>query len=185
MSLSRRPAALVTLALGFLSLSSLSRPAAAAAVFAEGTPGGPLRGAYPVTVTIQLSSEAQKALRKLPADLLEEGSTVRLAVNGVKAPAGTSIRAFVNFPQAGAETQINDPHYVGAMTSFEDPAPDSAGDDFLLDASNAVRRLKRNERVLEGDTLTVTLVVAPGSTPEDASIPVEKVVLSIEDPPQD
>lgn len=154
---------------------------AAAAVSIEGTPGGPLRGAYPVTVTIQLSPEARNAVRKLSSDLLDPGPAVRLNVEGVKAPAGTSIRAFVNFPQAGPGTATSDPHFVGAMTSFENPAPDSAGDDFLLDASKAVRRLKRNERVLAGDTLSVTLVVAPGSAPEDASIPIEKVVFSIED----
>jgi hypothetical protein len=178
----RRPVALLTLVLGFLALAAL--PRVAAAVSSEGTPGGPLRPAYPVTVTIQLSPEVRNALRKLPTDALEPGPTVRLAVGGVKAPAGTSIRAFLNLPQAGAETPTNDPHYVGAMTSFEDPVPESAGDDFLLDATNAMRRLKRNERVLAGDTLAVTLVVAPGSAPEEASIPVEKVVLSIEDQPE-
>ena len=173
--LSRRSVLLLTLAFG-LCLASSAR--AADPISIEGDPGGPVLGSAPRNITLQLSPEAVRALRKLP-DKPADGPAVRLSIQGVKAPAGASIRVFLNFPDAPAATPVNDPHYVGNITSFEDPAPDAAGDDVLLDAGPALRYLKKSERVLAGDTLAVTLVVAEGSAPAEVSIPVEKVVLSI------
>lgn len=170
--LSRRFAPLLTLAVFGSSLL------AADTLTVEGDPGGPLRGSAPKTITLQLSPEAAKALRKLP-DKAGEGPSVRLAIQGVKAPAGTSIHVFLNSPDASGTTPTNDLHYVGNITAFEEPAADGPGDDVLLDAAPALRHLKKSERVLAGDTLGVTLAVAQGSAPEDASIAVEKVVLSI------
>jgi hypothetical protein len=170
--LSRRSALLLTLAVFTSSLL------AAETLTVEGDPGGPIRGSAPKTITLQLSPEAAKALRKLP-DKAGEGPAVRLAIQGVKAPAGTSIHVFLNSPDATGTTATNDLHYVGNITSFEEPAADGPGDDVLLDAAPALRHLKKSERVLAGDTLGVTLAVAQGSAPEDASIAVEKVVLTI------
>ncbi len=166
-----------------LSLGLCLAPSAHAAdpISIEGDPGGPVRGSTPKNITLQLSAEAAKNLRKLP-DKAGEGPSVRLSIQGVKAPAGASIHVFLNLPDAPASTPVNDPHYVGSINSFEDPAPDAAGDDVLLDAAPALRHLKKSERVLAGDTLGVTLVVAEGSAPGDVSIPVEKVVLSITPP---
>ena len=176
--LSRRTVLLLTLALGPGLLASSAPSAAADPISVEGAPGGPVLGSAPTTVTLQLSPEAAKAIRKLP-DRTSEGPAVRLSIQGVKAPAGASIRVFVNFPGATPDATVNDPHYVGNITSFEDPAPGSAGDDVLFDSGPALRRLKKNERLLPGDTLAVTLVVLPGSAPADVSIPVDRVVLSI------
>ena len=92
--------------------------------------------------------------------------------------SGTSV--FLNFAQASGTTGTDDPHYVGAMSSFEDPAPNSPGDDIILDAAPALRKLKKNDRILPGDNLTVTLVVAPGSAPDDVSIPIDRVALTVE-----
>ncbi|HKI01699.1 MAG TPA: hypothetical protein VKK31_06960 [Thermoanaerobaculia bacterium] len=177
--LSRRSVLLLTLALGPGLLAFSAVPAAAAdPISVEAAPGGPILGSTPATVTLQLSPEAARAIRKLP-DKATEGPAVRLSIQGVKAPAGTSIHVFVNLPGATADATVNDAHYVGNINSFEDPAPGSAGDDVLFDSGPALRRLKKAERLLPGDTLAVTLVVLPGSAPADASIPVDKVVLSI------
>lgn len=173
--LSRRPVLLLTLALGFCLAPSAR---AADPISIEGDPGGPVRGSAPKNITLQLSAEAARILRKLPGKP-EDGPAVRVSIQGVKAPAGANIRVFLNFPDAPATTPANDPHYIGSITSFEDPAPDAAGDDVLLDAAPALRYLDKGKRVMAGDTLAVTLVVAEGSAPGDVSIPVEKVVLSI------
>jgi hypothetical protein len=176
--LSRRPVLLLTLALGSGLLATLPAAAADSPLSIEGAPGGPLLGSAPTTVTLQLSPEAARAIRKLP-DRASEGPAVRLSIQGVKAPAGASVHVFVNLPSALGETPSSDPHYVGNITSFEDPAPGSAGDDVLLDSAPALRGLKKTERVLPGDTVAVTLVVVPGSAPADVSISVDKIVLSI------
>jgi hypothetical protein len=180
--LPRRSLALLPMAvvLGSLVLSG-SRPAAAAAppLSVEAVPGSPVRGSAPMTVTLHLSGDLRNAIRKIP-DRPADGPIARLTLNGFKAPNGASVRVFLNFSQAGVSTGTDDPHYVGAMSSFEDPAPGSPGDDIILDAAPALRKLKKNDRILPGDNLTVTLVVTPGSAPDDVSIPIDRVALTIE-----
>ncbi len=133
-----------------------------------------------MTVTLRLSGDARNILQKMP-DRPSDSPTVRLNLNGFKAPSGASVRVFLNFPQAGSSTVADDRHYVGAMSSFDTPAPDSPGDDIILDAAPALRRLKgRNERVLPGDNVAVTLVLVPGSAPDDASVTLDKVSLTVE-----
>ena len=179
--LPRRPLALLPMVvvLGSLVLSG-SRPAAAAdpPLSVEAVPGSPVRGSAPMTVTLHLSGDLRNAVRKIP-DRPADGPVARLTLNGFKAPNGTSVRVFLNFSQAGASTGIDDLHYVGSMSSFQDPAPGSPGDDIILDAAPALRKLKK-DRILPGDNLTVTLVVAPGSAPDDVSIPIDRVALTIE-----
>jgi hypothetical protein len=177
-SVSRSAMAVV---LGFLALSA-ALPAAADSgpLTAEGVPGSAIKGSAPVTVTLHLPGDARNLLRKMP-DRPSEGPMVRLTLNGFKAPSGASVRVFLNFAQAGAASPITDPHYVGAMTSFDNPAPGSPGDDIILDAAPTLRRLKgKNDRVQPGDNVTVTLVLVPGSAPDDASITVDKVSLTVE-----
>jgi hypothetical protein len=177
----RRSVTLLAMAvvLGSLALSG-PWPALAAdpPLTVEAVPDGPVRGSAPMTVTLHLSGDLRNAIRKIP-DRPADGPTARLTLNGFKAPNGASVRVFLNFAQASGTTGTDDPHYVGAMSSFEDPAPGSAGDDIILDAAPALRKLKK-DRLLPGDNLTVTLVVVPGSAPEDVSIPIDKVALTIE-----
>jgi len=181
--LSRRSAPLFAIAVvcGCLVFSSALPLAGASGPFTvEGIPGSAIKGSAPVTVTLHLSGDARNILQKMP-DRPSESPTVRLNLNGFKAPSGASVRVFLNFPQAGASTGTDDHHYVGAMSSFDTPAADSPGDDIILDAAPAVRKLKgKNERVLPGDNVSVTLVLVAGSAPDDASITVEKVSLTVE-----
>ena len=177
--LSRRPAPLLlALGLGPLLFCGLPR-AASAALSVEGAPLVPLRGSAPVTVVMHASYDLRGALRKLPTSV-DAGPVVRLSIERVKAPAGATIRVFVNLPNATADTPTTDFHYVGSMTSFEDPAADSPGDDFLLDAGRAFKRLKKGDRLLLGDNVSVTLVLEPGTAGAEVPIPVEHVGLSIE-----
>jgi hypothetical protein len=175
----RRPAPLLlALSLGPLLLCGLPQ-AASAALSVEGAPLVPLRGSAPVTVVMHASYDLRAALRRLPTSV-DAGPVVRLAIERVKAPGGATIRVFVNLPNATADTPTSDFHYVGSMTSFEDPAADSPGDDFLLDAGRAFKRLKKGDRLLLGDNVSVTLVLEPGTVGAEVPIPVERVALSIE-----
>ncbi|HEX4961559.1 MAG TPA: hypothetical protein VF173_12015 [Thermoanaerobaculia bacterium] len=147
---------------------------------AEAVPGSAIKGSAPVTVTLHLSGDARNLLQKMP-DRPSEGPSVRLTLNGFKAPSGAGVRVFLNFAQAGASSATSDPHYVGAMTSFDTPAAGAPGDDIILDAAPTLRKLKgKNERVLSGDNVTLTLVLVPGSAPDDASATIDKVSLAIE-----
>ncbi len=177
--LARRPATLLlALGLGPLLFYGLPR-AASAALSVEGVPLVPLRGSAPLTVVMHASFDLRGALRKLPTSL-DAGPVVRLSIERVKAPGGATIRVFVNLPDANADTPTSDFHFAGSMTAFEDPAPDSPGDDFLLDAGRAFKRLKKGDRLLLGDNISITLVLEPGTAGAEVPIPVERVVLSIE-----
>jgi hypothetical protein len=181
--LSRRTAPLL-LALGLSPLAICGLPrAASAALSIEGAPLVALRGSAPLTVVMQAPFDLRSALRKLPSSV-DEGPVVRLSIERVKAPGGTSIRVFVNLPNATADTPTSDFHYVGSLSVFEDPAPDSPGDDFLLDAGRAFKRLKKGDRLLLGDNVSVTLILEPGTAGTDVEIPVERVVLSVEEAPR-
>jgi hypothetical protein len=179
--LSRRTAPLL-LALGLSPLVVCGLPRAADAASVEGAPLVSLRASAPLTVVLHAPSDLRGALRRLPSSV-DEGPVVRLSIERVKAPGGTTIRVFVNLPNATADTPTSDFHYVGSLTVFEDPAPDSPGDDFLLDAGRAFKRLKRGDRLLLGDNVSVTLVLEPGTGGADVEIPIERVVLSVEEAP--
>lgn len=176
--LARRPVPLL-LASG-LAMAFLSVPrSAGAALSIEGAPLAPIRGSVPVTVVIHATYDMGRAIRRLPTSV-EEGPVVRLSIERVKAPGNATIRVFINYPTATAETPTSDFHYVGSLTAFEDSPPDSPGDDYLLDAGRALKRLKKGDRLLPGDNVAVTLVLAPETAAADVAIPIERVVLSIE-----
>jgi hypothetical protein len=181
--LGRRPVPLfaVVVVFEFLACAGLLPLAAASGpLTAEGAPGSAIKASAPVTVTLHLAGDARNLLQKMP-DRPADGPTVRLTLNGFKAPSGASVRVFLNFPQAGASAGTDDHHYVGAMTSFDTPAAGSPGDDIILDAAPALRKLRgKNERVLSGDNVAVTLVLVAGSAPDDAAITVDKVSLTVE-----
>lgn len=172
------PIAVVCGCLGFSTVLPLA--AASGPFTVEATPGSAIKGSAPVTVTLHVTGDARNILQKMP-DRPSESPTVRLNLNGFKAPSGASVRVFLNFPQAGVSTGTDDHHYVGAMSSFETPAAGSPGDDIILDAAPALRKLRgKNERLLPGDNLAVTLVLVAGSAPDDASITIDKVSLTVE-----
>lgn len=181
--LSRRSVSLFPIAVlcGCLGFTAVLPLAAASGPFSvEAAPGSAIKGSAPVTVTLHVTGDARNILQKMP-DRPSESPTVRLNLNGFKAPSGASVRVFLNFPQAGASTGTDDHHYVGAMSSFDTPADGAPGDDIILDAAPALRKLKgKNERLLPGDNVSVTLVLVAGSAPDDASITVDKVSLTIE-----
>ncbi len=166
---------------GFLVASAaLPLEAASGPLTVEGTPGSAIKGSAPVTVTLHLSADARNILQKM-SDRPSEAPTVRLNLNGFKAPSGASVRVFLNFPQAAGTTGVDDRHYVGAMSSFDTPAAGSPGDDIILDAVAVLRKLRgKNERILPGDNVDVTLVLVPGSAPDDASVTLDKVSLAVE-----
>src|SRR6201999_4114743 len=129
--LGRRPVPLFTVVVvfGFLAFSGVLS-LAAADFSVDGAPGSPIKGSAPVTVMLHLSGDARNVLQKIP-DRPADGPTVRLNLNGFKAPSGASVRVFINFPQAAASTGADDRHYVGAMTSFDTPAAGAPGDDII------------------------------------------------------
>jgi tyrosinase len=105
------------------------------------------------------------------APVLGNRQRLLLSIADVKQPPETDafLRAFVNLPEASADTPTTDPHYAGSFAFFGGDHGDmpgmaggaAAGVSFLVDVSETVRRLKTQNQ-LAGDALAVTLVAVPG-----------------------
>ena len=83
---------------------------------------------------------------------------VRLADVTVEGSSVTGFRVFVNAPDAGAATPIDDPTYVTSFSFFPAPEEGSAAGSFVVDIGPALTKLAaQGEDRLEAP-LTVTLV---------------------------
>lgn len=84
---------------------------------------------------------------------------LRLTLINVKKPTnGTSYRAFLNKPDADADTPAADPHCLGSF-SFFGPANEN---DFVLDAGRTLATLRQDAAYKPSETVTVTLVPVEG-----------------------
>lgn len=89
-----------------------------------------------------------------------------LNIADVKEPPGKDLflRAFVNLPDAGAATPVEDPHYAGSFAFFSDEHAqphEGGGVKFLTDLSETVRTLRRGGQLGEREPISVTLVPVP------------------------
>ncbi len=76
------------------------------------------------------------------------------------------VRVFVNKPDAGAETSTDDPHYAGSFAFFGDQdsehwAQGNPQASYIVDITEAVRRLRGTEGMTATDRLDIHLVPVP------------------------
>lgn len=77
-----------------------------------------------------------------------------------------AVRVFLNLPAANAATPVTDPHYAGSFAFFgTDSTPASSEHthqlNYLVNLSDALRRLKSTREVANGTALTMQLVPVP------------------------
>jgi tyrosinase len=107
------------------------------------------------------------------APVLAGGQRLLLSIADVKQPPEKDafLRAFVNLPEASAETPTSDPHYAGSFAFFggdhgQMPGMAAGADEgvsFLVDASETVRRLKAQNQL--GDETAVAVTLVPVASP--------------------
>ncbi len=112
----------------------------------------------------------------------QEDLRLLLTVGNVNMPTTGDffVRVFVNKPDATAETPIDDPHYAGSFSFFNDPEHVHQGEnpDFLVDLTNAVRRLGGE---MDRDNVDVQLVpvAIPGREVVDQSFDMEFIQVNL------
>lgn len=90
-----------------------------------------------------------------------------VTVDHAEAPPTSDVfvRVFVNKPDAGPQTPVEDPHYAGSFFFFTDTSahrdhgPAGGGPQFVVDATDAVRRLSQGGERVDPANLTIQLVL--------------------------
>jgi tyrosinase len=81
-----------------------------------------------------------------------------------------SVRVFINLPAANSSTPIDDPHYAGSFAFFGTEPPDAAAPNggehrhqpkFLVNITDTLQKLKRNQELKDGSPFSVQLVPVP------------------------
>ncbi|HSS21396.1 MAG TPA: tyrosinase family protein [Pyrinomonadaceae bacterium] len=111
------------------------------------------------------------------------------------------VRVFVNLPTATTQTSTEDPHYAGSFAFFGGAEPGITAvaggghqhqQKFLVNLTNAIQRLRKNQELREGTPLSVQLVPVPFSgkfEKEDAELLLNGIDIivtpvTINSPPQ-
>lgn len=75
------------------------------------------------------------------------------------------VRVFLNLPNASTATSTEDPHYAGSFAFFGTMTPSSTGHQhppkFLVNLTNTIQRLKRNQELKDNQQLSLQLVALP------------------------
>jgi tyrosinase len=128
----------------------------------------------PVTVETDLTLE-----ELLPFLTGEEVGRIELAALEIPPPrtAEVVVTAFVNLPNADAETPREPPHFGGAIAFF---GPGTHPTSVSIDLTDALFTLLRREVVEPDEQLTIQLVAAPsGEEPQDLEVTVGRLNLDV------
>lgn len=131
--------------------------------------------------TLQLDQPLVESLPVDPAAVNgiltgEEDLRLLLTVGNVNMPSRGDffVRVFFNKPDATAETPIDDPHYAGSFSFFNDPEHIHEGElpDFIVDLTQAVMRVGGD---MDPEKVDINLVpvAIPGREVVDESFDVE------------
>jgi tyrosinase len=106
--------------------------------------------------------------RIINADTAQERVFASIEYARLPASSDFSVRVFVNLPNANPGTPTSDPHYAGSFGFFGTSAANAAGahqhqPTFLVNLTNTIQRLKRNQELKDTDPLSMQLVVVPFS----------------------
>lgn len=140
----------------------------------------------PLTKAIQLKEE-QRGMFLRP----DPPNRLLLTVGGVELPAGSDVyvRVFVNKPDATPDTPITDPHYAGSFAFFNGHREGQAGPAsarFVVDLTDAVRRLGHMGTLMEAEGPRIQLVTVPHPDREvkERRLRVDRLELGVSRPPR-
>ena len=101
-----------------------------------------------------------------------------------------AVRVFVNLPTADTRTPSSDPHYAGSFAFFGTQLPNAPAaaehqhqqPKFLVNITNTLQRLKKNQELKEGTPVSVQLVAVPFGgkfEKEDTELVLNKIEIII------
>jgi tyrosinase len=125
-----------------------------------------LRMAKPFSSKLKVAAADLSAL--IESDAAQERIFVRVDYASLPPSDDFFVRVFLNLPSANAQTPTDDPHYVGSFAFFGTPdGHEGHGEahqpktDFLVHATDALRRLRQRGELRPDAPLTVQLVAVP------------------------
>ncbi|MEK6288811.1 MAG: tyrosinase family protein [Acidobacteriota bacterium] len=124
------------------------------------------------------------------SDVAKERIFASIEYAQLPASSDFAVRVFINLPNASVATPIDDPHYAGSFSFFgtEQPdAPDHGGHKhpapkFLVNITDTLQRLKRNQELRDGSPISVQLVAAPFAgkfEKEDTQLALDKIEIIV------
>jgi tyrosinase len=124
--------------------------------------------ARPVSRETRLSANDFATI--INSDAAKERLFVSIEFAQLPATSDFAVRVFVNLPNANSSTPTDDPHFAGSFAFFgTNPpnAPAAAGGEhqhqpnFLVNITNTLQKLKKNQELKEGGPTSVQLVPVP------------------------
>jgi tyrosinase len=141
--------------------------------------------AKPVSRETRLSANDFATI--INSDAAKERVFVSIEFAQLPATSDFAVRVFVNLPNANSSTPTDDPHFAGSFAFFgtnQPNAPAAAGGEhkhqpkFLVNITNTLQKLKRNQELKDGNPIAVQLVPVPFAGKferEDTQLLLEKI----------
>jgi tyrosinase len=120
--------------------------------------------ARPLSHTTKIAPQEFSAI--LNSDTAQERVFASIDFAQLPVTSDFSVRVFVNLPNANSATSTEDPHFAGSFAFFgTTPAGVAGGHQhqpkFLVNLTNTIQRLKRNQELREDTPLSLQLVPVP------------------------
>jgi tyrosinase len=125
----------------------------------------------------------------LNSDAARERIFASIEYAHLPASSDFAVRVFINLPSANSATAIDDPHYAGSFAFFGTEQPGAADQGhqhqqpkFLVNITDTLQRLKRNQELRDGSPISVQLVAVPFGEKfekEDTELPLDKIEIII------
>jgi tyrosinase len=121
-------------------------------------------------VSIQTRLTASNFANIINTDSAKERVFLNVGFAQLPASSDFAVRVFINLPNANSSTPTSDPHFAGSFAFFGTPEPSAAGSspgghnqhpDFLVNITNTLRTLKRNQVLADTSPLSVEVVSVP------------------------
>lgn len=125
----------------------------------------------------------------LNSDVATERIFASIEYAHLPATSDFAVRVFINLPNANNATSIDDPHYAGSFAFFGTEQPGAADQGhqhqqpkFLVNITDTLQRLKRNQELRDGSPISVQLVAVPFGgkfEKEDTELPLDKIEIIV------
>lgn len=148
-----------------------------------------------ISIAKPLSLESRVATNDLARIINSDTATERVfaSIEYAQLPPTSdfSVRVFVNLPNANSSTPTDDPHFAGSFAFFGTALPNapagSGGEHhhqpkFLVNITNTLQRLKRNQELKEGSPIAIQLIAVPFAgrfEKEDTQVLLDKLEIII------
>lgn len=127
----------------------------------------------------------------LNSDVSRERIFASIEYAHLPASSDFAVRVFINLPNANSQTPIDDPHFAGSFAFFGTEQPGATGQgqghqhqqpQFLVNITDTLQRLKRNQELKDGSAISVQLVAVPFGgkfEKEDTELPLDKIEIIV------